>query len=122
MTSRCRVVVAAGSGPSLCVLLRTKIRLQFNVTCVLCPIRGGPLPENIFRVDSCTPLDEKVDELVMSGQSGLMQGRGMGMEPDRVIAVWIFARIKQRGYDLKVAKLRCQRERTMSIFRGGPLK
>ena len=80
------------------------------------------MPENVFQVDSCAPFDEKVDELVMSGESGLMQGRGMGMEPDRVIAVRIFARIKQCAYDLKVAKLCCQRERTMSIFLAGALK
>ena len=63
------------------------------------------MPENIFQIDSRTPFDEKPDKLVMSGQSGLMHGRGMGMEPDRVIAVRVFARIEQRGHDLKVAKL-----------------
>ena len=63
------------------------------------------MPENIFQIDSRTPFDEKPDKLVMSGQSGLMHGRGMGMEPDRVVAVWIFARIEQRAYDLKMTKL-----------------
>jgi hypothetical protein len=63
------------------------------------------MPENVFQIDSCTPFDEKPDKLVMSGQSGLMYWRRMGMEPDRVVAVWIFARIEQRAYDLKMAKL-----------------
>ena len=46
----------------------------------------------------------------------------MGVEPDRVVAVWIFARIEQQPDDLKMAKLRCQRERTMPILMAGTRK
>src|SRR5580692_751748 len=46
----------------------------------------------------------------------------MGMEPDRVVAVWIFARIKQRSHNLNVAKLRRQGERAVAILMVGRWK
>ena len=39
----------------------------------------------------------------------------MGMASDRVVAAWIFARVKQQSNDLDMTKLRCQRERQVAV-------
>ena len=52
----------------------------------------------------------------MAGPSGLMQRCRMGMSADRVVSVWIFARVKQQPNDFDMTKLRCQRERQGAIL------
>ena len=99
-----------------------KVRLQFRVARVLCPVSRRALPEDILQIDSCTSFNEEPNELVMAGESGLMQGCRMGMEADRIVSVWILARIQQRTDNLDVAELRCQRERPVAIVIAGGWK
>ena len=44
-----------------------------------------------------------------------MQRRRMRMAPDRVVAVWILARVQQQANDFDATKLRCQRECQMAV-------
>src|SRR6266481_1986020 len=91
--------------------LVTKIGLDFRPACVSCPVGRGGLPHNILQIESRTAFDEKSDEFTMAGPSGLMQRCRMGMAPDRVISIGIFARVQQQANDLDMTKLRGQRER-----------
>jgi hypothetical protein len=72
---------------------------------VFCPVSRCALPEDILQIDSRTAFNEKPNEFVMAGQRSLMNWCRMGMEPNWVVPVWIFARIKQRSNDLNLAKL-----------------
>src|ERR1700730_749664 len=102
--------------------LVTKIGLDFCPACVSCPVGRGSLPQNIPQIESRTAFDEKSDEFTMAGPSGLMQGRRMGMAPDRVVSIGIFARVKQQSNDLDMTKLRGQRERQVAILTVGSRK
>src|ERR1700704_3687294 len=102
--------------------LGTKIGLDFCPACVSRPVGRGSLPQNILQIESRTTFDEKSDEFTMAGPGGLMQGCRMGMAPDRVVSIGIFARVKQQSNDLDVTELRGQRERQVAILTVGPRK
>lgn len=80
-----------------------------------CPVGGGSLPENIFHIEFCSAFDEQADELVASGESGLMQWRGVGVAAYWVVAVWIFAGVEQRLDDFDVAELRSEGQGAVAI-------
>ncbi len=90
--------------PAVC-LLATQERLDPRLAFLSCPIGWGTLPESIFQVQVCTSFDEEADHVLVPCQGGLMQRSRMGMKPDRVVAGWIFAGIKQRSNDRNVTKL-----------------
>ena len=102
--------------------LVTKIGLDFCPACVSRPVGRGSLPQDILQIESRTTFDEKSDEFTMAGPSGLMQGCRMGMAPDRVVSIGIFARVKQQSNDLDMTKLRGQRERQVAILTVGSRK
>ncbi len=52
----------------------------------------------------------------MATPSSLVQRCRVGMASDRVVSVWIFARVQQQSYDLDMTKIRCQSERQMGVF------
>src|SRR5229473_123539 len=91
-------------------VLRTKICLNFSSACVSCPVGWGSVPEDVLQIQSCSAFDEELNQFVIAGCSGLMQRCCMGMTPDRVVSIWIFARVKQQSNDFDTAKLRRQRE------------
>ena len=92
--------------------LVTKIGLDFCPACVSRPVGRGSLPQDILQIESRTAFDEKSDEFTMAGPSGLMQGCRMGMAPDRVVSIGIFARIQQHSNDIDMSELcgQCQRQ------------
>ena len=53
----------------------------------------------------------------MARYDGLMQGCRVGMVSVKVVPVWVFARIEEQAYDLRVPVLRGQRQRAMPAFR-----
>jgi hypothetical protein len=59
--------------------------------------------------------NKQAHELVVPGESGLVQGRGVGVKTYGVVAVWVFAGIKQKPDNLDVAELRCEGEGAMAI-------
>src|SRR5271165_1221549 len=75
----------------LTLTLAPKVGLDFCSACLSRPVGRGSLPEDILQIQSCTAFDEQSDQFVMAGPSGLMQRCRMGMAPDRVVSVWIFA-------------------------------
>ena len=100
----------------------TKIGLDFCPACVSRPVGRGSLPQDILQIESRTAFDEKSDEFTMAGPGGLMQGCRMGMAPDRVVSIGIFARVKQQSNHLDMTKLRGQRERQVPILTAGTRK
>ena len=102
--------------------LVAKIGLDFCPACVSRPVGRSSLPQDILPIESRTTLDEKSDEFTMAGPGGLMQGCRMGMAPDRVVSIGIFARVKQQSNDLDMTKLRGQRERQVAILAVGARK
>ena len=73
--------------------LPTKIRLNFCSASVTRPIGGYRLPQNVFQIQSGASFDQKPDHLIMAITGGLMQRCRVGMASDRVISVWVFARV-----------------------------
>src|SRR3981081_2644829 len=90
--------------------LPPKIGLDFCPAGVFCPVGRSSLPHDSLPSESRTAFDQKSDEFAIAGPSGLMQGRRMGMAPDRVVSIGIFARVKQQANDLDMTKLRGQRQ------------
>src|SRR5258706_6570499 len=101
------------------LVLRTKICLNFSSVCVSRPVGGGGVPEDILQIQSCAAFDEEPNQFVIARPSGLMQRSRMGMAPDWVVSVWIFARVKQQSNDFDTAKLRRQRECQVAVAPGG---
>src|SRR5437899_1909582 len=96
-------------------VLRTKICLNCSSACVSRPAGRSTPPEDILQIQSCPAFDEEPNQFVIAGPSGLMQRSRMGMAPDWVVAVWIFARVKQQPNDFDTAKLRRQREGQVAV-------
>ena len=77
---------------------------------MLGPSGGCPLPKSVHRIQACTAAFYKQsNHFLVAGESGLMQGSGMGMKSDRVESVRVFTRVEQQPHDVGVAELRCQR-------------
>src|SRR5260370_5257365 len=104
------------------LVLRTKICLNFSSACVSRPVGGGGVPEDILQIQSCPAFDEEPNQFVIASPSGLMQRSRMGMAPDWVISVWIFARAKQQSNDFDTAQLRRQRESHLAVAARGGLE
>src|SRR5216684_4303630 len=94
----------------------TKIRLDFCFAGVSRPIGRCSPPENVLQVQSCTAFDEEPDYFIMATLSRLVQRRCVGVAPNRVVSVWIFARVKQQSNDLDMTKIRCQSECQMAVL------
>jgi len=60
---------------SLNCLFFTKVRLQFGVARVSCPVGSCALPNYIFLIDSGTSFDQKPDNVGMAAQRSLVQRR-----------------------------------------------
>jgi len=111
----CQAFWGSGSRLKLCVLLAAEPDLKVGAPCMGCPVGGSSLPENIFHIESCAAFYEQVYELVVSGEGGLMQRRGMGVEAHWVVAIRVFAGVEQRLNNLNVAELRCEGESAVAI-------
>lgn len=83
------------------------------------PIGGSSPPEDILQVQPCTVFDKEPDYFVVAAPGSLVKRRCVGVASDRVISVWIFARIKQQTNDLDMAKIRCQSECQMAVITAG---
>jgi len=81
-----------------------------------CPIGRCALPEDILQIDPCASFYQEPHDFLMTTQGSLVQRCRMGMETDRVVPVWIFARVKQQSNDLHMTELRCRGKRAMAIF------
>jgi hypothetical protein len=75
------------------------------------------VPKDIFHVQPGTAFDEQPDYVFMASARRLVQRRGVGMSSDGVVSVGIFARIQQQTNHFDVAKLCCQGECQVAIFR-----
>src|SRR6266853_5707320 len=96
-------------------VLRTKICLNCSSACVSRPVGWRSVPEDILQIQSCPSFDEEPNQFVIASLSGLMQRSRMGMAPDWVVSVWIFARVKQQSNDFDTAKLRRQGESQVAV-------
>ena len=101
-----------------CALLCAEPRLEFGAAFVSCPVGWSSLPKDIFHIESCSAFDEQADEAVVSGEGGLMQGRGMRMAAQRIVATWVFAGVEQHPDDFDVAELGSQSECAVTIVGG----
>src|SRR5258708_34990952 len=100
-------------------VLRTKICLNCSSACVSRPVGWRSVPEDILQIQSCPSFDEEPNQFVIASLSSLMQRSRMGMAPEWVVSVWIFARVKQQSNDFDTAKLRRQGESQVAV---GPIR
>src|SRR5260370_30516013 len=100
----------------------TQIRLDFCFAGVSRPIGWRSPPENVLQVQSCTAVDEEPDYFIMATPSRLLQRCCVGVASNRVVSVWIFARVKQQLHDLDMTKIRCQSECQMAVLTAGARK
>lgn len=97
--------------------MRPEIGLDLFVSGMPGPTFRCRLPQEILHVESCSPFDKKPHHRIMPPARRLVKWRGMGMAADRVVTVWIFARIQQESNDLNMTEIGRQGERQVAILR-----
>ena len=109
---------------ALCVrgVPAAKIGFDCGVAGVFCPVGWGGVPEDVPHVQSCAALNKEAHHLVVAGAGSLVQGRGMGMAADWVVAIGIFAGVEEQVDDRDVTEVGCQRERQMAVMAVGGRK
>src|SRR5260370_2637317 len=55
----------------------------------------------------------------MAAPGSLVERRGVGMAAERIVAIWIFSRVKQQSDDFDMTKIRSQSQCQMAILTGG---
>ncbi len=99
-----------------------EVIFEVGAAAVLGPIERRAVVDGVFEIETSGLGDEQEDDFGMTIQRGLVQGRGMGVEAGRVVAVWIFAGIEEEFYDFRVTVLGGESECGLAIKRGGEWK
>jgi hypothetical protein len=92
-----------------------KIRFDFGLSSVPCPVGRSSTPEHIFQIQSRAAFDKQSDHFKIARPGSVMQRRRMRMAADWVISVGIFARIQQQSNDFDVSKLRGQASARVAV-------